>query len=72
MNMLELSGELVRMGDMQAEEVIDVAGLPRIEIMREDGSLIYVIGLTRDEVRACGAAFFRRVTVAIDMPKDGA
>ena len=57
MELLRMTGEGVQVGDMQAEELAQMAGKPAFSLRLPDDRVIVVIGLTRDEARACVPGF---------------
>lgn len=61
-----MTGEGVQIGDMQADELEKMAGQPAFSLRLPDGRVVVVIGLTRDEARACVPGFMApaRITVS--------
>ena len=57
MELLRLTGEVVSIGDMPADKVPKMAGVPHLLLRLSDGRDIVLSGLTRDECRACVPAF---------------
>lgn len=66
MELLRVAGDGVQIGDMQAEELALLAGQPAFSLRLPDGRVVVVIGLTRDEARACVPGFMApaRITVS--------
>lgn len=66
MELLRMTGEGVQIGDMQAEELAQMAGQPAFSLRMPDNRVVVVIGLTRDEARACMPGFMSpaRITVS--------
>ena len=67
MSALTLTGEIVSIGDMPAEEVPQIADVPHIVIELADGRRVLVSGLTRSECAALGAAFLRTVRASFEV-----
>lgn len=57
MKLLRLTGEVVSIGDMLADEVLKLEGVPHLLLRLSDGRDIVLSGLTREECRACVPAF---------------
>lgn len=57
MELLRLTGEVISIGDMPAEEVPLMAGVPHLLLRLADGRSVVLSGLTRDECEACMPAF---------------
>lgn len=57
MELLRLTGEVVSIGDMPADEVPKLEGVPHLLLRLSDGRDIVLSGLTREECRACVPAF---------------
>ena len=66
MELLRMTGEGVQIGDMMADELAQMAGKPAFSLRLPDARVIVVIGLTRDEARACVPGFMApaRLTVS--------
>ena len=69
MELLRMSGEGVQIGDMPADELVRMAGKPAFSLRLPDDRVVVVIGLTRDEARACVPGFMAtaRFTVSTAM-----
>ena len=52
MELLRLTGEVVSIGDMPADEVPKLEGVPHLLLRLSDGRDIVLSGLTREECRA--------------------
>ena len=63
--LLNLSGEIVSIGDLPEQDAPRIVGVPHIMIRRSDGSAVLISGLTQDECRACASAFMDSVSVSI-------
>ena len=59
-NILDLTGQVVTVGNLQPEDAPDLAGLPRVELQLPDSRIITIIGLTRDEAIAFGQFLYRK------------
>lgn len=57
MELLQLNGEGVEIGDMRAEDVATLAGQPAFSLRLPEGRVVVLIGLTRDEARSCWPGF---------------
>ena len=57
MELLRLTGEVVSIGDMPADEVPNLEGVPHLLLRLSDGRDVVLSGLTREECRACVPAF---------------
>lgn len=66
MSRLILNGEMCTIGDMQPGEEVALVGTPRLEVRLEDGRVILLSGLTRDECRALATLFMDRVSLAVE------
>lgn len=66
MELLTLNGEGIQIGDIAAEELALLAGQPAISVRLSDGRVVVLVGMTRDECRACVPAFMSpaRLTVS--------
>ncbi|MCA3068776.1 MAG: hypothetical protein IOD11_00015 [Rhodocyclaceae bacterium] len=66
MELLNLNGEGVQIGDIGAEELAQMADKPALSVRLADGRNVVLVGLTRDECRACLPAFMApaRLTVS--------
>jgi len=66
MELLNLSGEGVHIGDADADELAKMAGQPSFSISLTDGRTVMIVGLTREECRQCVPAFMEpsRFTVS--------
>lgn len=66
MELLQMTGEGVRIGDMAAEDLAQMSGQPAFSLRLPDNRVVVVIGLTRDEARACVPGFMSpaRITVS--------
>ena len=58
-NILDLTGQVVTVGNLQPEDAPALASLPRVEIQLQDSRLITIIGLTRAEAIAFGQFLYR-------------
>lgn len=57
MELLRLTGRGIQIGDMSAEELVQMADKPAFSIELPDKRVVVLIGLTRDEARACVPGF---------------
>jgi hypothetical protein len=57
MELLNLSGEGVQIGDIGADELAQMVGKPALSVSLADGRLVVLVGMTRDECRQCLSAF---------------
>jgi hypothetical protein len=57
MELLNLNGEGVQIGDIGADELAQMAGKPALSISLADGRVVVLVGMTRDECRECMPAF---------------
>ena len=57
MELLNLNGEGVQIGEIAAEALALMAGKPAISVRLGDGRLVVLVGMTRDECLACLPAF---------------
>lgn len=66
MDLLRMTGEGAQIGDMQADELAQMAGQPAFSLRLPDSRVVVLIGLTRDEARACALGFMSpaRITVS--------
>jgi hypothetical protein len=64
--LLILTGSMISIGDMPADEVPQMAGVPHMLLELPGGQKVVVGGLTRDQCRACVPAFMSpaRLTVS--------
>lgn len=66
MSRLILNGEMCTIGDMQPGEEVALVGTPRLEVRLEDGRVILLSGLTRDECRVLAPLFMDRVALVFE------
>lgn len=71
MKLLELNGEIVSIGDSNKDDLMHVADCARILIRHDDGRMILISGLTRDECRSCVPGLLEKVSVSIDPKEQG-
>lgn len=57
MELLNLNGEGVQIGDIGADELAQMAGKPALSVSLADGRVVVLVGMTRDECRQCLPAF---------------
>ena len=57
MELLRFTGEVISIGDMPEEEVARMVFRPHLMLRLEDGRDVVLVGLTRDECKACLPAF---------------
>ena len=62
---LKLSGEGVQIGELASEELAALAGQPAFSVRLEDGRTVVLVGLTRDECRACAPGFLAAATITV-------
>ena len=65
MSLLNLTGEVIAMGDANAEDLAAIDGKPRLLIKLADDQVVMVAGLTREQVRAVAPAFLEVVSLAV-------
>lgn len=54
---MQISGELITVGDMASDDVQLIVGVPAVQIRTSDGRIVTVTGLTRDEARSAAEHF---------------
>ena len=64
-DLIELSGEVVAVGDMQLDEAAGLARMPRVMLRTYDDRIVTVSGLTQDECRACAEAFLLATQIVV-------
>ena len=64
--LLNLTGQIVSIGDLPAEEAPHIVGLPHIMVGLDDGRIILISGLTQDECRACVPGFMEAVSIGVN------
>lgn len=62
---MQLTGELVTVGDMVQEDVPQLVGVPAVQLRTADGRIVTITGLTRDEARAAAAHFGNNLTLTL-------
>jgi len=62
---MNITGELVTVGEMDEDDMPEIIGVPRIQIRTESGRIITVTGLTREEVRAAAPHFLDAVSLSL-------
>jgi hypothetical protein len=67
MSALKLIGEVVSIGDMPADEVPQIAGVPHVLLAMAGGGTLLISGMTREECATLGRAFARIVTVSFEV-----
>lgn len=56
-------GELVTVGDLLAEDMQPIVGVPAVQVRTADGRIVTITGLTRDEAGAAAEHFGDLVAV---------
>lgn len=66
MELLNLNGEGIQIGDIGADELAQMTGKPALSLSLADGRVLVLVGLTRDECIQCLPAFLEpaRFTVS--------
>lgn len=54
---MRISGELITVGDLVEADLQPVAGVPGFQLRLQDGRIVTISGLNRDEARAAAAHF---------------
>ena len=57
MKLLKLNGEGFQVGDIQADDLARMVGKPAFGLLLPDDRVIVIVGLTKDEARACVPGF---------------
>ena len=65
MELLNLNGEGVQIGDIGADELTKMAGKPALSVILADGRMVVLVGMTRDECRQCLPAFLAPVRLTV-------
>lgn len=60
---LSITGEVVSIGDISADEAPNIVGVPHVGIKLTSGRLVTVIGVSREECRALAPLFMDNVAV---------
>lgn len=66
--LLRLTGEVVSIGDMPADEVPPMAGVPHLLLRLDDGRTVVLSGLTREECKACVGALLALTRFVVEVP----
>lgn len=65
MELLQLDGEGVEIGDMHADALAKFAGMPALSVQLSDGRVVVLIGMTREECKACLPAFLAPARIKV-------
>lgn len=66
--LLALTGQIVSIGDLPADDAPHIVGLPHIMVRLDDGRDILISGLTQDECRACVPGLWEAVSIGVNAP----
>ena len=62
---MRLRGELVTVGDMVAQDVPALIGVPAVQLRTADGRIVTITELTRDEARAAAVHYGNQVSLSL-------